>query len=110
MWIVNVIIVPPQLYVFDSNNTVIEIFVGTRNFVPALKTNGDEKPKFWKFYQTQNFGGIGGFKIGTRKKENSGVVGLVQKILCDKDDKAHQNSSHLLVWTICHLLCGIPLC
>lgn len=37
-------------------------------------------------------------------------VGLVQKILCDKDDKAHQNSCHLLEGTICHLLqhCGDP--
>lgn len=35
-------------------------------------------------------------------------VGLVQRILCDKDDKAHQNSCHLLEGTICHILehCG----
>lgn len=35
-------------------------------------------------------------------------VGLVQKILCDKDELAHQNSCHLLEGTICHLLqhCG----
>ena len=35
-------------------------------------------------------------------------VGLVQTILCDRDDKAHQNACHLLEGTICHLLehCG----
>lgn len=35
-------------------------------------------------------------------------VGLVQRIVCDKDDKAHQNSCHLLEGTICHILehCG----
>jgi hypothetical protein len=35
-------------------------------------------------------------------------VGLVQKILCDLDDKVHQNACHLLEGTICHLLehCG----
>ena len=35
-------------------------------------------------------------------------VGLVQKLMCDQDEKAHQNSCHLLEGTICHLLqhCG----
>jgi len=35
-------------------------------------------------------------------------VGLVQQILCDNNDKAHQNACHLLEGTICHLLqhCG----
>ena len=35
-------------------------------------------------------------------------VGLVQQILCDKEEKMHQNSCHLLEGTICHLLqhCG----
>ena len=35
-------------------------------------------------------------------------VGLVQTIVCDRGDKAHQNSCHLLEGTICHLLqhCG----
>lgn len=35
-------------------------------------------------------------------------VGLVQRIFCDKDDKAHQNSCHLLEGTVCHILehCG----
>lgn len=35
-------------------------------------------------------------------------TGLVQKILCDKEEKAHQNACHLLEGTICHLLqhCG----
>lgn len=35
-------------------------------------------------------------------------VGLIQNILCDYEDKAHQNACHLLEGTICHLLqhCG----
>jgi hypothetical protein len=35
-------------------------------------------------------------------------VGLIQKIMCEKEDKAHQNACHLLEGTICHLLqrCG----
>lgn len=35
-------------------------------------------------------------------------VGLVQSMLCDRSDKAHQNACHLLEGTICHLLnhCG----
>lgn len=35
-------------------------------------------------------------------------VGLVQRITCDMDDKALQNSCHLLEGTICHILehCG----
>jgi len=35
-------------------------------------------------------------------------VGLVQKIICDKEEKAHQNACHLLEGTICHILqhCG----
>jgi hypothetical protein len=35
-------------------------------------------------------------------------VGLIQTILCDKVNLAHQNSCHLLEGTICHLLqhCG----
>lgn len=35
-------------------------------------------------------------------------VGLVQHILCDRSDKAHQNACHLLEGTLCHLLthCG----
>lgn len=35
-------------------------------------------------------------------------VGLVQKVLCDNEDKAHQNACHLLEGTICHLMkhCG----
>ena len=37
-------------------------------------------------------------------------VGLVQNILCDKNEKSHLNSCHLLEGTICHLLkhCGDP--
>ena len=35
-------------------------------------------------------------------------VGLIQKIVCDLEDSAHQNSCHFLEGTICHILehCG----
>ena len=55
MWIVNVIIVPPQLYVFDSNNTVIEIFVGTRNFCSCAEDKWWWETKILKILPNSKF-------------------------------------------------------
>lgn len=88
----------PSIFVYLINNSLIIHLVF---FQLSIKFSSSylDLLFFWFF-----------FILCNRITQVDHQVGLVQKILCDKDELAHQNSCHLLEGTICHLLqhCGDP--